>query len=205
MHHRSTSLRPGWRYCKAFVIVNQLIFNSTTHTCTHTHLKKTTLLFYILSDFTTNNTLSMRSSYAKIISLLMLGIIWKEEEGRYWRCPSTTVDASCSVPQTTGRGQSFLIILNMAAVCGWHVLGGAARTAEVCMKFVVESVGGVVVGCSVSAVLCWRSGCSNIIALCGTIIWEMWCSRQPLSNGSVFRWRRCRCHQTRKIAAFQAF
>ena len=63
MQHRSTSLRPGWRYCKAFVIVNQIIFNSTTHTCTNTDFKKekTTLLFYILSDFTTNNTLSMRS------------------------------------------------------------------------------------------------------------------------------------------------
>ena len=66
---------PGWRYCKAFVIVNQIIFNSTTHTCTNTHFKKTTLLFYILSDFTTNNTLSMRSPYAKIINLLMSGII----------------------------------------------------------------------------------------------------------------------------------
>ena len=75
MQHRSTSLRPGWHYCKAFVIVNQIIFNSTTHTCTHTHFKKTTLLFYILSDFTTNSTLSMHSPYAKIISLLMLGII----------------------------------------------------------------------------------------------------------------------------------
>ena len=64
---------------ESHVIVNQIIFNSTTHTCTHIHFTKTTLLFYILSDFTTNNTLNMRSPYAKIISLLMLGIICKEE------------------------------------------------------------------------------------------------------------------------------
>ena len=27
-HHHSTSLRPGWRYCKAFVIANQITFNT---------------------------------------------------------------------------------------------------------------------------------------------------------------------------------
>ena len=48
-------------------------------------------------------------------------------------------------------------------------------------------------------------GGGNVITQCGVIVWEMRCSRQPLSNGSVFRWRRCRCHQTREIAAFQAF
>ena len=38
-------------------------------------------------------------------------------------------------------------------------------------------------------------GCSNRITLCGTIVWEMWCSRQTLSNGCGFRWLRDRCHQ----------
>ena len=59
-HHHSTPLRLGWRYCKP-----NYFYNKTTHTCTNTHIKQTTLLFYILSDFTTHNTLSMRSNMPK--------------------------------------------------------------------------------------------------------------------------------------------
>ena len=67
--------RPDWRHC---ILCKQNHFNSTkVHTQLHkyTHLKKTTLLLYIISYLQTNNTLSMRSPSAKIISLLMSGSI----------------------------------------------------------------------------------------------------------------------------------
>ena len=116
--------------------------------------------------------------------------------------PYPTDDSYCmyytpdEISQTIGNENNQLSIIRVRLTCvgrrcaaGRSFLRNRSAWSVWVVPFRLSSVGGL--------------GYRNRTAVRGTIVWEMRCSRQTLSNGSVFRWFRRRCHQTRKIVAFQ--